>query len=78
MNFPIRLTNKLAHLNSLAQIGDYPPTDQAVEVKDVLIKEIDALLEVYEQVKTQSIPQLNNLIRQRAIDYIIIEEDDDE
>ena len=78
LNFPIRLTNKLAHLNSLAQIGDYPPTDQAIEVKDVLMKEIDALLEVYDKVKSGSIPQLNNLIRQRALDYIIIGDDEDE
>ena len=76
MNFPIRLTNKLAHLNSLAQIGDYPPTDQAVEVKDVLIAEIDTHLEAYQKVKTEEIPRLNELIRQRAVDYIIIDKDE--
>ena len=42
------------------------------------MKEIDALLEVYDKVKSGSIPQLNNLIRQRALDYIIIGDDEDE
>ena len=76
LNFPIRLTNKLAHLNSLTQIGDYPPTDQAIEVKDVLIGEIDELLEAYDAIKSDKIPLLNNLIRAKEVDYIIVDEED--
>ncbi len=74
LNFPIRLTNKLAHLNSLTQIGDFPPTAQAIEVKEVLIKEIDEHLKAYNLVKTKQVPLLNSLIRARAVDYIIVEE----
>jgi len=33
LNFPIRLTNKLAHLNSLVSIDDFPPTEQDIAVK---------------------------------------------
>ncbi len=30
LNFPIRLTNKLGHLNSLVSMGDFAPTDQDI------------------------------------------------
>ena len=76
LNFPIRLTNKLAHLNSLTQVGNYPPTVQAIEVRDVLTAEIDALLSQYNTVKTVSIPALNQLIRSKEVDYILIKEED--
>lgn len=75
LNFPIRLTNKLAHLNSLTQIGDYPPTDQAIEVKDVLLKEIKDHLSAYDAIKMEKIPMLNDMIRAKAIDYIIIDKE---
>ncbi len=76
LNFPIRLTNKLAHLNSLTQIGDYPPTDGAIEVRDVLVGEIDGLLDQYEMIKTQKVPALNELIRSKQVDYILIKDNE--
>lgn len=78
LNFPIRLTNKLAHLNSLVQVGDYPPTDQSIEVKDILIKEINEQLDVYYQLKSEAIPGLNEMIREKQVDYIFIKEKTDE
>jgi len=33
LNFPIRLTNKLGHLNRLVTINDFPPTDQDEAVR---------------------------------------------
>ncbi|MEO1484206.1 MAG: glycosyl hydrolase [Bacteroidota bacterium] len=36
LNFPIRLTNKLAHLSSLVSIDDFPPTEQDIAVKNEL------------------------------------------
>ncbi|MBK7344033.1 MAG: hypothetical protein IPJ06_13645 [Saprospiraceae bacterium] len=40
LNFPIRLTNKLAHLNNVVREGPYAPTSQAWQVKAELEKEI--------------------------------------
>ena len=34
LNFPIKLTNKLGHLNSLVGMGDFGPTDQDIAVKN--------------------------------------------
>ncbi len=49
LNYPIRLTNKLAHLNSLSQFGDHPPTNQMIEVRNGLTGQIDGLLDQYNE-----------------------------
>ncbi len=72
LNFPIRLTNKLGHLNSLVRGGNFPPTDQAIEVKEVLSKEIDEELEKLKKVKSEELPKFNKLVREKAIDAIIL------
>jgi len=74
LNFPIKLTNKLAHLNSLTQIGVSPPTQGALDVRDELVTQIDEYLRQYENVKTLSIPGINQMIREAQVDYIIIDE----
>lgn len=76
LNYPIRLTNKLAHLNSLMRAGDYPPTDQAIEVKEELTKQIDQYLDQYKTVVERDIPTFNELVRQKEIGAIILKEDD--
>lgn len=70
LNFPIRLTNKLAHLNSLAGIGDSRPTAQAYAVKEELSKLIDEELADYRRIMSQEIPKFNQLIRENQIDLI--------
>jgi photosystem II stability/assembly factor-like uncharacterized protein len=74
LNFPIRLTNKLGHLNSLMGNGDYPPTDQAVAVKEELSAKIDEELDRFERVKEEALPKFNNLVRELKVDAIILEE----
>lgn len=72
LNFPIRLTNKLAHLNALTQ-GDFPPTGQAVEVKQELTRAIDEQLARLRVVKETQIAAFNRMMRERAIEAIILE-----
>ncbi|NNK89938.1 MAG: glycosyl hydrolase, partial [Saprospiraceae bacterium] len=76
LNFPIRLTNKLAHLNSLSQMGntDFPPTDAALKVKEEIAELIDVELEEWTIIKTKMLPDLNKMIRDKALDVIILEE----
>ncbi len=71
LNFPIRLTNKLGHLNSLVGGSEYPPTQQAYEVRDELSKRIDHELRAFEDVKQNMIPDFNEIIRAKSIDAII-------
>ncbi len=72
LNFPIKLTNKLAHLNSLTQMGgeDFPPTSQAITVRDELVGLIDVELKKYEQVSKVLLPKLNRMIIEKEIHLI--------
>lgn len=74
LNYPIRLTNKLAYLNTILGNGEYPPTDQALAVRNELVVLIDAELAKYETVKTEMIPAFNQLMREKNIDAIILKE----
>jgi len=72
LNFPIKLTNKLAHLNTLTGFGDNPPTSQAIALKAELEEKIDDELKSYNKIKEESIPALNNLIKLNQVDAIKI------
>jgi hypothetical protein len=75
LNFPIKLTNKLAALNSLTQMGggDYPPTAAAIQVRDEITSKINVELEKFEKVKGSMIQELNDLIDRKEIRTIIID-----
>ena len=75
LNFPIRLTNKLAHINSLVQIGDGAPPTQMYEVRDELTARIDKELDQYRQIKDTELPILNQLIREQVTDFIKVKGD---
>jgi len=72
LNFPIRLTNKLAHLNSLTGIGDFPPTQQAFEVKAELTEKITIQLEIYKEVIEKDLPDFNQMVKELNIDAILL------
>jgi len=75
LNFPIRLTNKLAHLNSLAGMGvnDFPPTAAMIEVRDELTQLIDAELVKWKEVKTSMLTEFNQLVKKKNLDVIILD-----
>ena len=73
LNFPIRLNNKLGYLNSITQGNDFPPTDQAVTVKETLTMEIDKFIDKYKEVREKEIPKFNDLVKQLDISAIILE-----
>ncbi|MFO7889629.1 MAG: glycosyl hydrolase [bacterium] len=62
LNYPIRLNNRLSSLARVVSVGDYPPTQQAMEVKEKLIKQIDQELKKLLNIMKQQVPQLNQLI----------------
>jgi len=74
LNYPVRLTNKLAYLNSILGNGEYPPTDQAYAVRKEIEGLIDAELAKFEHVKTNLIPAFNQLVKEKNIDAIILKE----
>ncbi len=73
LNFPIRLTNKLAHLNSLVGMGNFGPTDQDVAVKKELTQKIDAQLKEFDALISQQVVEFNKAFNERNLNYLFVE-----
>jgi hypothetical protein len=74
LNYPIKLNNRLSALVSVASTGDYAPTAQSFEVRDMLIAEIDELLAQQNEVVTKGIKKFNSAIRKAKVPAIWVEE----
>ena len=70
LNFPIRLNNKLAHLNSLTRMGSYRPTKQAIDFKNEITKEINKELSKLYVLFNSDVKQLNQKVKESQIDLI--------
>ncbi|NRB63134.1 MAG: glycosyl hydrolase [Saprospiraceae bacterium] len=75
LNFPIQLTNKLAHLNSLVGRGNYPPTKQSYEVKENISQRIDEQLEQFDTIQENDLPAFNQMVKQKSIDVISLKKE---
>lgn len=73
LNFPIRLTNKLAHLNSLVSIDDFPPTEQDVAVKNEMTAKINAQLAAFDKLVDEEMKAFNEEFNKLGLDYLSIE-----
>ena len=71
LNFPIRLTNKLAHLNSLVSMGDFSPTEQDIAVKEYLTNQINTNLEMFDTLMIEEVKSFNELFNNNKLDYLI-------
>lgn len=70
LNFPVRLNNKLSHLNRQVGFGNNKPTDQAQTVKKEMTEAINGELKKWQKVQNESIPELNKVVKERSIDAI--------
>jgi len=73
LNFPIKLNNKLAHLNSLASIGNFKPTDQDYAFKKEVTAAIDKQLGKLYQIFNNDVKQLNAKVKASGINLIKID-----
>ena len=73
LNFPIKLTNKLAHLNALVGMDDFPPTQQDVAVKNELTQAIEGELNKLDALIGNEIKAFNEAFRQMNLDYLFVE-----
>ena len=74
LNFPIRLTNKLGHLNSLVAIDDFPPTDQDILVKNELTAKINTQLTALDALVDEEIEEFNTAFNELKLNYLFVEE----
>ena len=77
LNFPIRLNNRLSALVGVVSMGNNAPTQQALEVRDVLVAEIDNHLDELKDVIDREVPELNKAILKAEIPAIWIEDKTD-
>jgi len=75
LNFPIRLSNKLAHVGSSSGFGNFAPTAQAIAVKEELTAKIDAQLEIFRKVRDEELPAFNRLVKEKALDAVILKKE---
>ncbi|MEZ4809998.1 MAG: glycosyl hydrolase [Allomuricauda sp.] len=73
LNFPIRLTNKLGHLNSLVSIDDFPPTEQDIAVKNELSAKIKTQLTAFDKLVDDEIKAFNAEFNNLKLEYLNIE-----
>ncbi|MBK8373094.1 MAG: hypothetical protein IPL20_17465 [Saprospiraceae bacterium] len=74
LNFPIRLTNKLAHINALIdmEVNDFPPTASMLEVRDELVQALDTYVKNWYAVRNEMIATLNKMIDDKSLKTIIL------
>ncbi len=73
LNFPIKLTNKLAHLNSLVSIDDFPPTTQDIRVKDELTAKINTELDKFDSLLKDEIKEFNRQFNEMDLNYLFVQ-----
>lgn len=74
LNFPIKLTDKLGGLNSLTRRGDFPPTDQAIEVKNELTGKINEQLATFNNLLSSEIKAFNEAFNSKGLNYLFVED----
>lgn len=74
LNFPIRLTNKLGHLNSLVSIDDFPPTEQDIAVKNELTSKINKELNAFDALVDKEMKEFNAEFNALGLNYLSIED----
>ncbi len=73
LNFPIKLNNKLAHLNALNSMGDFKPTDQSVAFQKEIFEMINKELEAIQRIFNDDVKELNKKVKQSDINLINID-----
>ena len=71
LNFPIRLTNKLGHINNLAMMNDFPPTAQDKVVSEELTQAINTQLGTYERLMKDDVKAFNTAFKTLKLDYLV-------
>jgi photosystem II stability/assembly factor-like uncharacterized protein len=74
LNFPIKLTNKLGHLNSLVSMGDFAPTAQDIAVKNELTGKIETQLAAFNTILNDEVKAFNAAFNSKALNYLFVED----
>jgi photosystem II stability/assembly factor-like uncharacterized protein len=67
LNYPIRLNNKLGHLNSLVGMGDFRPTESAIEFSKEVTARIDKQLDALNIILDEKVSAFNDLVQTNQV-----------
>ncbi len=70
LNFGIRINNRLAFLMADQQRGDFPPTDQAEEVRKELTKALNKELQDLEVLIQERVGKINDALKQKGLSVL--------
>jgi photosystem II stability/assembly factor-like uncharacterized protein len=71
LRMPSQLIEKLQHLADVVTLGDFPPTDQALEVQAKLAKDLSGYREQMMRIVNQDVATFNTTLRQRNLGGIV-------
>ncbi|HEX5625245.1 MAG TPA: glycosyl hydrolase, partial [Saprospiraceae bacterium] len=74
INYPIKLTNKLAHLIALYEGGSFPPTDQAEALRNELDEQVLKQLNAFRALQEDELKTFNSLARKLQVDFIRVKD----
>jgi photosystem II stability/assembly factor-like uncharacterized protein len=74
LNFPGRLLNSLMGVKSQVGVGDYPPTDQVLELSKEIYAKIDAQLEKLSEIQKMEVTAFNELVAKSQLPALPIKE----
>ncbi|MCB0400302.1 MAG: glycosyl hydrolase, partial [Winogradskyella sp.] len=74
LNFPIKLTNKLGHLNALVSMGDFAPTEQDIAVKNELTAKIEKQLSAFDTILKDEVKAFNAAFNSKNLNYLFVED----
>ena len=74
LNFPIKLTNKLGHLNALVSMGDFSPTEQDIAVKNELSGKIKKQLDAFNTILSDEVKAFNVAFNAKQLNYLFVED----
>ena len=72
LNFPIKLTNKLGHLNRLVTLNDFAPTDQDNQVRIELTNKVEKELKIFKSLIDNEVKKFNQEFAKLKLDYLKI------
>ena len=75
LNFPIKLTNKLGHLNALIGMSDFGPTDQDIKVKNELTEKINNQLNTLDQLIQEDLKSFNDAYNEMKLSFILVDDE---
>lgn len=70
LNYGIKINNRLAHLMVEQGQGDYPPTKQGEEVRQMLTKILDEELSKVKTTIRSNLEVINNLVKEKGIEIV--------